>query len=364
MRVPAAALIACFLSLPAWGTTPRPFGCNSQITLEGATAFFSCRTDCEGIVDRTESDPSVSGFFHATIGLSDDCGDSRSVREQRCTNTYHVEESCEGDTAQLFIYAPMTMFALSIGLEDQFGNCGTPNSANIVGQTQSNYAFRFSTAVHYHVDVTAGPGTVFCSLTNSSGNQQIMDVSGTGLGDGVWSGELPYHNCAGVCLSGPSEGISCNADTDCNGSWGFMCNIFGGAGHNASNEACGEIASFYPSKVPGAVIARLDFTPIDVSSDLLTIRFDTADTASWIALDNETWNLYRGDLEVLRDTGVYTQSTGAQFCDLPSPDLVDTHEPEPGKVSFYLGTRRVGSQEASLGTDSDDLERPNANPCP
>jgi hypothetical protein len=48
-----------------------------------------------------------------------------------------------------------------------------------------------------------------------------------------------------------------------------------------------------------------------------------------------------------------------------APLLDDTTVPTVGKVAFYLFTQvsAVGP-EGSLGTDSDDIERPNDNPCP
>jgi hypothetical protein len=83
------------------------------------------------------------------------------------------------------------------------------------------------------------------------------------------------------------------------------------------------------------------------------------------------YNLYRGDLEELKATGVYTQNLDAvpdaeRFCQVgPIPIVLDGFTPDSGEIVFYLVTGSPdGIAESSLGGDSSGAVRPNANPCP
>jgi len=80
-------------------------------------------------------------------------------------------------------------------------------------------------------------------------------------------------------------------------------------------------------------------------------------------------NVYRGDLEALRRTGVYTQDPGTEpgadrFCRIDQSSLEDPFVPAAGVAVFYLTTSGQGSTETGLGTDSRGVERPNTRPCP
>ena len=81
-----------------------------------------------------------------------------------------------------------------------------------------------------------------------------------------------------------------------------------------------------------------------------------------------TWNVYEGDLAVLRASGVYTQAVGSnpladQRCGLSTTSVANLAIPPAGAVQFSLVTGSVRGAESSLGTDSAGQERPNANPC-
>ncbi|MCP3982541.1 MAG: hypothetical protein GY716_24845 [bacterium] len=80
------------------------------------------------------------------------------------------------------------------------------------------------------------------------------------------------------------------------------------------------------------------------------------------------FNMYRGDLQVLKDTGEYTQdpvaANAAQFCGLLSPAAADAYEPPAGDIVFYLVSGTGGGGEGSLGLDGSGVERPNTRPCP
>ncbi|HEX4824929.1 MAG TPA: MopE-related protein [Candidatus Polarisedimenticolaceae bacterium] len=89
---------------------------------------------------------------------------------------------------------------------------------------------------------------------------------------------------------------------------------------------------------------------------------DDKTSVSWQAEQGPTeWNVYTGDLAVLRATGVYTQ--GDQQCHLESTVAADTNDPAPGSGTFTLVTGVTGGVEGSLGNGSMG-PRPNTNPCP
>ena len=109
----------------------------------------------------------------------------------------------------------------------------------------------------------------------------------------------------------------------------------------------------------------------DLDDGLIYILFDDPDTVSWQdEVGFDTWNSYRGDLDVLIETGVYTQPPGsnalaARTCGLGMPFVQDNiNLTVPGEVAFYLVTGVASGIEGSLGTNSFGVARPNDNPCP
>ena len=82
-----------------------------------------------------------------------------------------------------------------------------------------------------------------------------------------------------------------------------------------------------------------------------------------------TFNLYRGDLAVLRSEGVYTQDPAAvplasRVCEVDGDYAPDGVALQPGQAVFYLVTGNGAGGESALGTDSAGNPRPNAHPCP
>jgi hypothetical protein len=111
----------------------------------------------------------------------------------------------------------------------------------------------------------------------------------------------------------------------------------------------------------------------DSDDGLIYIRFDAPTVVEWdLELGFDAWNVYRGDLEVLKNSGVYTQLPGsnslaAQQCGLIALAnfVQDTDEPGLGMVAFYLTTGiDSDGMESDLDADSSGTPRPNDNPCP
>jgi Concanavalin A-like lectin/glucanases superfamily/Putative metal-binding motif len=108
----------------------------------------------------------------------------------------------------------------------------------------------------------------------------------------------------------------------------------------------------------------------DLNDGLILISFDDDTSVLWQQENGyESWNLYRGDLGVLKSTSVYTQDPATvpealHECDLATPDLPDTLTPALGQAFFFLVTGVHNGIEGSLGANSAGVTRPNANPCP
>jgi glucose/arabinose dehydrogenase len=118
----------------------------------------------------------------------------------------------------------------------------------------------------------------------------------------------------------------------------------------------------------------------DVDADLLGDRCDLDDgliyiapTAAAIDWQDESgfdsWNLYRGSLNVLIATGEYTQQPGsnplaARWCGLATSSVAELWVPPRTRVAFYLVAGVAGNSEGDLGPDSQQVARPNDHPCP
>ncbi|HEX4823302.1 MAG TPA: MopE-related protein [Candidatus Polarisedimenticolaceae bacterium] len=109
----------------------------------------------------------------------------------------------------------------------------------------------------------------------------------------------------------------------------------------------------------------------DLNDGLIYI-FGT-DDKSYVEWQQESgpsaFNVYTGDLSVLRLSGTYTQAPGSnplasKSCGVTDPFSLDTIVPGSAQVEFSLVTGVTGGVEGSLGTDSAGTPRPNANPCP
>jgi hypothetical protein len=108
----------------------------------------------------------------------------------------------------------------------------------------------------------------------------------------------------------------------------------------------------------------------DVNDGLIYIYSTDSNYIEWQQEAGPTnWNVYEGDLSLLRSTGVYTQSTGSnpladRHCGAADPYVEDFESVAAGSVKFALVTGVTGGIEGSLGTSSAGATRPNTNPCP
>jgi N-acetylneuraminic acid mutarotase len=82
-----------------------------------------------------------------------------------------------------------------------------------------------------------------------------------------------------------------------------------------------------------------------------------------------SWNVYEGDLGILRSGGPYTQLPGSnpraeRHCGVTDLYVDDFSDPAPETAVFHLVTGIAGGVESSLGTNSAGVTRVNSNPCP
>ena len=108
----------------------------------------------------------------------------------------------------------------------------------------------------------------------------------------------------------------------------------------------------------------------DLDDGTILVRFPDPAHLEWQPEAGfEAWNVYRGDLDVLRESGTYTQVPGSnplasRICRETLTTIDDTNLPAVGKTEFSLVTGVHGVVEGSLGSDGAGIERPNTNPCP
>jgi hypothetical protein len=108
----------------------------------------------------------------------------------------------------------------------------------------------------------------------------------------------------------------------------------------------------------------------DLDDGTIFATWSSRSRLAWAAEAGFTsWCVYRGDLAVLKSSGVYTQSPGSnplasRSCALSGALFDDATTPASGKTAFYLAAGRPGSSQPELGFNGAGLPRANANPCP
>ena len=82
---------------------------------------------------------------------------------------------------------------------------------------------------------------------------------------------------------------------------------------------------------------------------------------AWETVAGATYELYRGDLGVLRTGGTYNHACLASSLASSPADIPGGG---PGNAYFLVSARTVAFGEGSLGTNSAGAPRPNTSPCP
>jgi hypothetical protein len=108
----------------------------------------------------------------------------------------------------------------------------------------------------------------------------------------------------------------------------------------------------------------------DASDGLIQLSMPSVTTVSWqLETTYNPYNVYQGDVSVLRSTGVYTQDPvtvplAKRTCGAAGPSLGGVPNLAVGKTIFILVTGKSSGVESSLGMDSSSFDRPNTRPCP
>jgi len=106
----------------------------------------------------------------------------------------------------------------------------------------------------------------------------------------------------------------------------------------------------------------------DLSDGMIYVWFESTTSVRWQEEDwARYWNLYIGDLGVLRSGGPYTQIPGSnplagRLC-RERDAFATVGSPPPGRAMFFLVSGRADGYEHDLGYDGSGTLRPNANPC-
>ena len=91
------------------------------------------------------------------------------------------------------------------------------------------------------------------------------------------------------------------------------------------------------------------------------VRFQPGDVLVWDSAGS-MFDLYRGDLAMLRATGIVTQDPaeieGAEvICRVAQPGFAQAEDPDPGEGFFYVIAIRGNEFEGPLGVSSDGTPR-------
>jgi hypothetical protein len=108
----------------------------------------------------------------------------------------------------------------------------------------------------------------------------------------------------------------------------------------------------------------------DLNDGLILVSLGDSSLVTWQLEEGfQAFNEYRGDLAVLRQSGVYAQDPATTPLAERNCNVFDSWvgaglNPGVGQAVFYLVTGLAGGTEGSLGTNSAGAPRSNTNPCP
>ena len=275
--------------------------------------------------------------------------------------------------------------------------CGFPQDIHLAYQWIFDGGFEAPYLSINSTRITCGEGCINLDLDFHCENQDCDDLDATvypgapQLCDGInndcddpnWptpdATELDLDNdgyapCAGDCNDadiaiGPAQPEACNGiDDNCNGlidedPLGLDTDL-DTVGDSCDN--CVNVADPSQADRDSDLVGDV----CDLDDGELHAWFGASEDFNWQdEVGFDLWNVYRGDLAVLRGGGAYTQVPGSnpladRFCGLLTSELSDGLTPVAGSAAFYLVTGTQTGIEHDLGQTSAGVPRPNTNACP
>ncbi|HKQ98453.1 MAG TPA: putative metal-binding motif-containing protein [Candidatus Polarisedimenticolia bacterium] len=217
------------------------------------------------------------------------------------------------------------------------------------------------------------PGALeVCNSVDDNCNNAIDEGLGTqtcGVGACVRTVAACVGGLPPACVPGaPSPEICDGIDNDCNGTSDDLNGQVDpdGDGIVSACDNCPLVANANQSDID----ADRQGDECDLDDGLILVDVEDGSHVTWQGETAfTTFNLYRGDLAVLKAGGGYTQDPAlvplaAKTCGVAGTDAVDPVVLQPGQAVFYLVTGNGAAGESSLGTDSNGTPRANTHPCP
>ncbi|MBZ5640826.1 MAG: hypothetical protein LAO51_18975 [Acidobacteriia bacterium] len=227
-------------------------------------------------------------------------------------------------------------------------------------------------------EISTSTGGLYCACPN--GSHFYRDADGDGYGDPGVSAP----SCTGTAPAGYlADATDCNdaassahpggaevcdgIDNDCNGLVDESA-----SGEDSDGDGIHDLCDncrYTTNSTQSDFDHDGEGDACDLNDGLIYEWRDDKTSVSWQAEQGPTsWNLYIGDLDVLKATGVYTQAPGSnplaqRQCGVSTTFADDLADPEVGKASFSLVTGVTAGAEGSLGSSSAG-PRSNQNPCP
>jgi len=258
-------------------------------------------------------------------------------------------------TSDLVASAP-DLSTSSKSAQDQNGGNLSPNDDILYTVTVTNSGTDDATVVVVTDPVPANTTFVMGSIT----------LGGAGKTDVADGDECQLAGGNVVCNAGTVAGSGGSAVVT------FQVTVDGGVANgtvltNTATISSAEVADELPSVDNTVVSANLVGSSSEVEINL-TDASTIVSSMGGAGFTATAYNLYRGDLSVLRSSGQYTQpgtqgSQATSFCQVTESILVDTYLPQSGNAVFYLATAMTVDGEGTLGVTSGGLERENANAC-